>query len=568
MELYTIRYNLHNYINKDNFDYKNTKDYIFLWKYTLIALFAFLGIIFIYKFKQIQTIGFIIIFILSLFIYIIYFEVGILINSIDDNKYLKEYGNYYEFSNIIFNETFDFIEDDDDYNNNKIVNVNQLLVHDYIINNRSNLDKKDGDYLIINIDNDLIYTEKFNKFIRQYISLIKLEELSGIINIKFDTIILNSNEISINDIFDTTNKIYKYLINKEFSNYYIENGYLYININKYNKSLEYNYFEELVKNNTTNFANTHETKNIFKFDGFDKQKNKYANDQISKIENYKKLYIAIDYNYLNQNKKNLETENYYVYYFLQNLIIELNNDNKFYSNLFNKLKEENKIINLKIKISEIDSNDKIDKNLYIKGFIYKLIDKINYSNKKPNVFINFAKDNDEYNKLLEFLLEYERVKGKIKYNMKYENNKTNEEINDYYYNQIKKNNDLLKYVDVYKLNYVNKYLFIKDDKNELEYNNIIKKYTIENNNYYLINLEELNKINLKYKKILLEYINSKYEKNFKNFNLLFDNFDIKKSKGIKKIIDDYNYEFIKIIIISIVIITIICHIFYTELLRW
>ena len=168
MELYTIRYNLHNYINKDNFDYKNTKDYIFLWKYTLIALFAFLGIIFIYKFKQIQTIGFIIIFILSLFIYIIYFEVGILINSIDDNKYLKEYGNYYEFSNIIFNETFDFIEDDDDYNNNKIVNVNQLLDHDYI-KNVSNLDKKDGYYLIINIDNDLIYTDNFNKFIKEYI---------------------------------------------------------------------------------------------------------------------------------------------------------------------------------------------------------------------------------------------------------------------------------------------------------------------------------------------------------------------------------------------------------------
>jgi len=567
MELYTIRYNLHNYINKDNFDYKNTKDYIFLWKYTLIALFAFLGIIFIYKFKEIQTIGFIIIFILSLFIYIIYFEVGILIDSIDENKYLKEYGNYYEFSNIIFNETFDFIEDDDDYNN-KIVNVTQLLVHDYI-KNGSNLDKKDGDYLIINIDNDLIYTEKFNNFIRQYISLIKLEELAGnIINIIFDSIILSSKEISIKDIFDPNNKINKYLKKKEFDNYYIKDGYLYININKYDKSLEYNYFEELVKNYKTDFADLDETKNIFKFDSFEKNKNTNANTQISNINANKKLYIAINYNYLNQNKENLETENYYVYYFLQNLIMELNNDNKFYSNLFNKLKDENKIINLKIKISEIDNNDKLDKNLYIKGFIYKLIDKINYSNKKPNVFINFAKDNDQYNQLLEFLLEYERVKGKIKYNMKYENNKTNEEINDTYYNQIKKNNDLLKYVDVYKLNYVNKYLFIKDDKNELEYNNIIKKYTIENNNYYLINLEELNKINLKYKKILLEYINSKYEKNFKNFNLLFDNFDIKKSKEIKKIIDDYNYEFIKIIIISIVIITIICHIFYTELLRW
>jgi len=296
MELYTIRYNLHNYINKDNFDYKNTKEYIYLWKYTLITIFIFLGIIFIYKFKEIKTIGFIIIFIFILFIYIIYFEIGILIDNIEKNKYLKEYGDYYEFSNIIFNETFDFIED--------------------------------------------------------------------------------------------------------------------------------------------------------------------------------------------------------------------------------------------------------------------------------NLIINFVKDNSQYNELLEFLLEYERVKRKIKYNMKYEDNKTNEEINDYYYNQIKKNNDLLKYIDVYKLKYVNKYLFIKDNKNELENEQIIKKYTIEKNKYYLINLEELNKINIKYKKILLEYINLKYEQNFKNFNLLFDNFDVRKSRGIKKIIDDYNYNFIKIIVISIIVITIICHIFYTELLRW
>jgi len=205
--------------------------------------------------------------------------------------------------------------------------------------------------------------------------------------------------------------------------------------------------------------------------------------------------------------------------------------------------------------------------LYIKGLILKEIDKINYSQKKPNKFIQYAQTDATKNKLLEFLLEYERVKGRIIYNMKYEDNKTYEEINDYYYNQIKKNNDLLKYTDVYKLNYINKYLFIKNDKIK-EYERIINEYEIDKEKYYLINLEELNKIKLEFKILFLKYINFKYEKNFKDFGLLFEKFDIKKSREIKKLINDYNYLFIKIIIIAIILITIICHIFYTELLRW
>jgi len=572
MELYTIRYNLYNYINKDNFDYLNLKEYEYLWKYGLIAIFVFLGLIFIYKFREIQAIGFIIIFIILLFIYTIYFETEIIFNNIENNKYLKEYENFYELSNIIFNETFDFIEDIEELNEkNKITSINQLL-------NGIN-----DEYLIINIDNDIIISNNFKNFIRDYISLIKKEG---------NNIILDNISYNEENIYNKNSKIYKYLINKKNVNYYIDNDNLFINIDKNENIPDYNYFIYLIKYSNVILENNDDNLN-FKIDisnllydtylsinpNLPRNPNSPINPkspinsdydkQIYIINNNKskKIYISFDINDLEKNKDELEIKNYYLNWFLQRLVRDVENDNSVYNNLYNEIKNENNLI-IKIKILEIRDENKLNKNLYIKELILKEIDKFNYSQKKPNKFIYFAQMDSNRNKLLEFLLEYERVKGRIIYNMKYEDNKTYEEINDYYYNQIKKNNDLLKYVDVYKLNYVNKYLFIKDDKNELEYNDIIKKYTIENNNYYLINLEELNKINLKYKKILLEYINSKYEKNFKNFNLLFDNFDIKKSKGIKKIIDDYNYEFIKIIIISIVIITIICHIFYTELLRW
>jgi len=235
MELYTIRYNLYNYINKDNFDYLNLKEYEYLWKYGLIAIFVFLGLIFIYKFREIQAIGFIIIFIILLFIYTIYFETEIIFNNIENNKYLKEYENFYELSNIIFNETFDFIEDIEELNEkNKITSINQLL------------DGKSNDnYYNIDIDNDIIISNNFKNFIRDYISLIKKEEN----NIIFDNISYDEENInlSIKDIYNTNSKIYKYLINKKNTNYYIENNNLFINIDKNENIPDYNYFIYLIK---------------------------------------------------------------------------------------------------------------------------------------------------------------------------------------------------------------------------------------------------------------------------------------------------------------------------------
>lgn len=573
MELYTIRYNLHNYINKDNFDYNSIKDYIFLWKYTLIAIFAFLGLIFIYKFREIQAIGFIIIFIILVFIYIIYFEIGMLINDIENNKYLKEYGNFYDFSNIIFNETFDFIEDNDDFNNNNnnntIKNINQFIDRSSAL--------IDGDYLKIEMDNEDIKTDNFKSFIRNYISIIELKEESesSIVNIIFNTINYDYTNSSIKDIFDTNSIIYNYLKNNLNSNYYIKDKYLYITIEKNQNSIDFLYFNDLIKYNTITFKDDDANNLVFTLDKLDNIINSNYDSQKSTIDNNlnkKNLFLKINFDYFKDNYDN----NYYIKYFLQKLIREIDNNNSAYNNLFNKINKDNTKVYLKIKKDEIKETDKLNKNLYIKGYINKLIDKHNYSNKQPNKIINYAIDNNSF-LLLNFLKEYERTKEKIKLNMKYEDNKTNDEINDTYYNLIKKNNDLLKYIDVYKLQYVNKYIFLKFDKKNKIHNyleedvneNIITKYNnIENEIYYLINLENLNKKELKFKKILLEYINLKYEKKFENFNLLFEEFDLRKTKGLKKIIEDYNYEFIKIIIISIILITIICHIFYTELLRW
>ena len=53
---------------------------------------------------------------MALFVYIVYFEISIKIDEIENNIYLKKYGELYELSNIFFNEAYDFIPDVDIYN--------------------------------------------------------------------------------------------------------------------------------------------------------------------------------------------------------------------------------------------------------------------------------------------------------------------------------------------------------------------------------------------------------------------------------------------------------------------
>ena len=51
MELYKLRYNLYNYLIKDNFDYNSCKEYLDLWKNSLVILFSFIILIFIGHFN-------------------------------------------------------------------------------------------------------------------------------------------------------------------------------------------------------------------------------------------------------------------------------------------------------------------------------------------------------------------------------------------------------------------------------------------------------------------------------------------------------------------------------------
>ena len=61
MELYKLRYNLYNYLIKDNFDYNSCKEYLDLWKNSLVILFSFIILIFIGHFNELDFFSLIII---------------------------------------------------------------------------------------------------------------------------------------------------------------------------------------------------------------------------------------------------------------------------------------------------------------------------------------------------------------------------------------------------------------------------------------------------------------------------------------------------------------------------
>ena len=544
MELYTIRYNLYNYIFQDNFNYNYTKDYIFLSKYTIIMIFILLGFIFIYKIKYFNLIGFLIVFIIILFIYIIYFEIANIINDIENNNYLINYGNYYKLCNIIYNESYDFIEDKEVINQ-KIKNLVELL-DNINENTEKNYFKKDN-YLYIKLTIEDIESNTFNDFIRNIYYEYIIDYTNTKRYIKIDNLINSINEYKIENIFDANKYEYNYLVNKQNPNYYIEDNYLIIKINPNNNDLDY--FKEIINSIQTEIILINNI-NYYKIDNIVTSKNSENIINLSENNIYLKLKI---------NDELKQANNEYINYFLKLIINEFNNK---YKEIYNEYKNDGINIYLKIKLIEI--NEEILKNnYYISTILYKIIDEKNELNIEPNAFIKYASDLLSADKLLLFLLEYQKVKNKIIYQMKYENNKINEEINNEYYNEIKKNIDLLKYIDIYKLEYVNKYLFIEEKNKLMEFvkiKEIPNQFEIQNKNYYLIDLKQFNNE-------FIKYINDKYEMNLKNLNLLFENKDPKIEIKIKELIKKFNNCYIKFIIVLIILITIICHIFYLEILR-
>ena len=247
MELYTLRYNLYNYLIKDNFDYINNKDYLLLWRNTLIIVFIFIIIIIALHYNEINIISIIILILILIFIYIIYFEINKYIDNCEKNKYLNTYKNYYELANIIFINNYDFTNDFEINKNENLtfITSNIDLIENDIIKSKltSNnvsiynayIDGIENEYLYLQIKNDISEKQLFNNFIDTNKNI--YDEIyinNNIINIEINDLMKKIQIFSNNDIIDTRSYIYKNLINKNKNDdYSIENNYLNININKH-----------------------------------------------------------------------------------------------------------------------------------------------------------------------------------------------------------------------------------------------------------------------------------------------------------------------------------------------
>lgn len=470
MELYKLRYNLYNYLIKNNFDYNYNKDYLILWKKSLIIVFIFLILIIIVNYNKIELYSILIIVLIIIFLYIIYFDINNYINSYDNNKYLISYKDYYDTLNAIFNENYDFTKDED-LNNTNLINI-----------------KEPKDISKSEIKSKLTEANKDN----------------------YDAYIATEG-------------------NKE---------YLYLKLTKYEN---YDY--------------------------------KYKYSMLSSFERkINDIYLIIDKLKIDDNSyKDLKIpeqtkENTYTYY------IKLNT---------NELSDKNMLINFKS----------------INDLINDLIDKLN--SKKTNNFINQMK---QYTELIEYLQTYMNVIQRIKRNIKYNENKTNEEINDKFYNNLVINNDVLKYIDIYNdpdIQYLKDFMFIKFDSFNIDnnYNNFFKIYEnnktkriLLNNNteelvsnlilkkvnnteiYYFININKLNNLlypdKYPFMKELITYLNNKYKLNYENLNILYKSQNINQNTEFLKIVNNFNYLYIKVIIIIIIIIAIIFDAFYREFIRY
>ena len=628
MELYKIRYNLHNYIYKDNLDYTLTKEYIVLWKYFIVLFFALLSLVFIYKIRYIYLIDYLIIFIMALFVYIVYFEISIKIDEIENNIYLKKYGELYELSNIFFNEAYDFIPDVDIYNTSELTikTIDDLLKNVSVTKTEPYY--KESGYLYLNITDD--DKNILNEFIRRnYLSYtLKLSDNKENVTIIIDDINDDYN-LNLNNLFVSNTPENKYLINKRNNKYYIENNYLFMEINQF--ADEYYNFLQIIKRFNITFINDPIKGLIFTIvdlTEIDKENDYNAKATVNitdgsivnttiinqgsgymeppviilnggngtgailkaNLKDYKissiniinsgsgytsepivifkgrniydmysikefnmPIYLKIPITNTNININN-ELNNKFLNYFFKKLVNIIENDKDAYK-IFYKYNYNR--IYLKIKLTEITA-EKLKTNVYISRYIYQLIDVINKKNINPNNFIKYANDNSD-GLLFNYLSEYNAIKSKIINNMKYEDNKVKEQIIDSHYYLTKKNNDLLKYIDIYNLKYLNKYCFVEDEHSLKEFK--IASYTIDNKKYHMINVANLNN------SIALKYINEKYETNFKNINVIYAKSNVKSEVKIKEIIDNFNYEYNKFIIILIILITIISHIFYIELIR-
>ena len=188
----------------------------------------------------------------------------------------------------------------------------------------------------------------------------------------------------------------------------------------------------------------------------------------------------------------------------------------------------------------------------------------------PATFKYYISSNLTTPNIKEYSLSYMNVYENIKRRIGYVDNVLNEDIEEHI-NLIKKENDLLKYIDdIYdkKYDFLKKFLILNKDKNEEIYNifgnnsitNIIEKM---NEKTILINLEilEKNKDDSSIKDIYSKFMN-KLE--LKDLSFL-ENSNLNNNEKIQKSIDNFNLIFNYLIIINIIIFTILLHIFFIKL---
>lgn len=312
-----------------------------------------------------------------------------------------------------------------------------------------------------------------------------------------------------------------------------------------------------------------------------------------------RIHLKLNYSNIYNNRNKLELENTYIYELLKLVAneIETDNNNNYWETieLINKVNEANRKVYLSI---NTDANNfkegSINKKSYFNHYIFDLMERINYGERINNKFLEKLSKNDV--DTYKILLGYYNIRHKIKANIRFIENKSYDEIN---FNNYRK--DILKFIDIYNdinINSIKKYLFVREDTKipnietypddrkvfikdednnfkEEKLNVLIKEVSItdEPYKYYLINLEELNKIdekesNFNFMKPFLEYLNDKYQMDIKTLDDFYKSVDVKQNDEISKIIDNYNYIYIKIIIVILILVTIILHVFYQEFIRY
>lgn len=167
----------------------------------------------------------------------------------------------------------------------------------------------------------------------------------------------------------------------------------------------------------------------------------------------------------------------------------------------------------------------------------------------------------------EYSLSFMNVYRNIIRNVGYIDDVLKEDMNEHI-NLIKKENDLLKFIDIYdkKYEFLKNFLIINKDKNENFFNIFYEKTLTSgileqiNNKTYLINLIEFEKYKDNHKEIYSKLMN---ELELKDLSFL-ENLNLNHNEKIIKSINNFDIIFNYLLFMIIIIFTIIFHIFFIK----